>query len=308
MTRYALRTAATGVLIILGAATLVFFIMRVAPGDQAIVLLGPDATAAEVAEARSRLGLDQPLPVQYWHYLNQLVTLDFGESYRFGRPAFELVLSRLPATVELALTATAIAFVGAILGALAGAYRGRWIDRGISGIALVLYSMPPFWVGIMLILVLSLKFRLLPSAGTGTPAHIVLPALTLAIPFAALLTRITRSSVADTMSEPYVHRSYAKGLTARQAVTGHVVRNAATPVVTVGTLHIGTLLGGAVIVESVFAWPGLGSLLVNAVSNRDYSIVQSAVLLIATIVVGTNVAADLIAAKLDPRVRLGVKA
>ncbi|HEX6682657.1 MAG TPA: ABC transporter permease [Candidatus Limnocylindrales bacterium] len=308
MTRYALRTAATGLLIIFGAATLVFFIMRIAPGDQAIVLLGPDASAAEVAEARARLGLDQPLPIQYWHYLTQLVTLDFGESYRFGRPAFGLVLSRLPATVELTLTATAIAALGVMLGALAGAYRGRWIDRGISGFALTLYSMPPFWIGIMLILVMALKFRLLPSAGTGTPAHIVLPALTLAAPFLALLTRITRSSVAETMAEPYVHRSYAKGLTPRQAVTGHVVRNAATPVVTIAALHVGTLLGGAVIVETVFAWPGLGSLLVNAVSNRDYSIVQAAVLLIAVIVVCLNVAADLIAAKLDPRVRLGVEA
>lgn len=308
MARYALRTAATGLLIILGAATLVFFIMRIAPGDQALVLLGPDASAGEVAEARARLGLDQPLPVQYWHYLSQLVTLDFGESYRFGRPAFGLVLSRLPATVELALTATAIASIGAVFGALAGAYRGRWIDRAISGAALTVYSMPPFWVGIMLILVLSLQLRLLPSAGTGTPAHIVLPALTLAIPFGSLLTRITRSSVADTIAEPYVHRSYAKGLTPRQAVTGHVVRNAATPVVTVGTLHLGTLLGGAVIIETVFAWPGIGSLLVNAVSNRDYSIVQAGVLLIAVIVVCLNVAADLIAAKLDPRVRLGAQA
>jgi len=308
MMKYALRTAATGVLIILGAATLVFFIMRIAPGDQAIVLLGPDATATEVAQAQARLGLDQPLPVQYWHYLTQLVTLDFGESYRYGRPAFGLVLSRLPATVELTLVATAIATVGAVLGALAGAYRGRWIDRGISGLALTLYSMPPFWIGIMLILLMALKFRLLPSAGAGTPAHIVLPALTLAAPFTALLTRITRSSVADTMAEPYVHRAYAKGLTRRQVVTGHVVRNAATPVVTVGAMHIGTLLGGAVIVESVFAWPGLGSLLVSAVSNRDYSIVQAAVLFIAVIVVTLNVVADLLAARLDPRVRLGAQA
>ncbi|WP_345409867.1 ABC transporter permease [Nonomuraea salmonea] len=194
---------------------------------------------------------------------------------------------------------------GVVLGALAGAYRGRWIDRGISGLALFLYSMPPFWIGIMLILVMALQLRLLPSAGTGTPAHIVLPALTLAAPFTALLTRITRSSVADTMAESYVQRSYAKGLSTREVVTGHVVRNAATPVVTVGALHVSTLLGGAVIVESVFTWPGLGSLLVTAVANRDYSIVQAAVLLIAVIVVCCNVAADLIAARLDPRVRLG---
>ncbi|MBF8189251.1 ABC transporter permease [Nonomuraea sp. K274] len=308
MTRYALRTAATGVLIIFGAATLVFFIMRIAPGDQALVLLGPDATAAEVGAARARLGLDQPLWVQYWHYLGQLATLDFGESYRFGQPAFELVLSRLPASVELTLAATVIAMSGVVLGALAGAYRGRWIDRGISGFALTLYSMPPFWIGIMLILVMALQLRLLPSAGTGTPAHIVLPALTLAAPFTALLTRITRSSVADTMAEPYVRRAYAKGFSKREVVTGHVVRNAATPVVTVGALHVSTLLGGAVIVESVFTWPGLGSLLVTAVANRDYSIVQAAVLLIAVIVVCCNVAADLIAARLDPRVRLGAGA
>ncbi|MEO3926734.1 ABC transporter permease [Micromonosporaceae bacterium B7E4] len=305
MTRYVVRTVGTAIVIVLGAATLVFFIMRIAPGDQATVLLGPDATAAEVAAMRSRLGLDQSLPVQYWHYLTQLATLDFGDSYRFGRPALGLVLSRLPATVELTLTATAIAMFGAAIGALAGAYRGRWVDRGISGFALALYSMPPFWIGIMLILVLALKFRLLPSAGTGTPAHIVLPALTLAAPFTALLVRITRSSVADTMAEPYVQRSRAKGLTTRQVVTGHVLRNAALPVVTIGALHVGTLLGGAVIIETVFAWPGLGSLLVSAVANRDYSIVQAAVLVIAVIVVCLNVAADLAAARLDPRIRLG---
>lgn len=305
MTRYALRTVATGAVIVFGAATLVFFMMRLAPGDQAAVQLGPEASAAEVAALRTKLGLDEPLPVQYWHYLTQVATLDFGESYRFGEPALGLVLSRIPATVDLTLAASVVTVLGAVLGALAGAHRGRWLDRGISGLALALYSMPPFWIGIMLILLLALKLRLLPSAGTGTPAHIVLPALTLAAPFTALITRITRSSVAETMAEPYVQRAYAKGLTARQVVTGHVARNAATPVVTIGALHIGTLLGGAVIVESVFAWPGLGSLLVTAVSNRDYAIVQAAVLIIAVIVVCANVAADLIAAWLDPRVRLG---
>ncbi|MGK3952326.1 ABC transporter permease [Microbacterium sp. I2] len=304
MTRYLLRALGSGLFIIWGAVTLVFIIVRMVPGDQATILLGPDATTEEVEALREELGLNAPLPVQYGLYLLKVVQLDFGDSYRFGQPALELVMSRLPATIELTLAATAIALLGLVLGALAGSRPGSLRDRGISGLALTLQAMPTFWVGIMLILLFSLELQVLPSSGTGSWAHLVLPAVTLAAPFIALLTRITRSSVVETMSEGYVQTARSKGLSERRVLTGHVMRNSSIPIVTIFGLQVGALLGGAVIVENVFAWPGLGTLLVSAVSNRDYAIVQAGTLVAATIVVVLNLTVDLLYAQLDPRIRL----
>lgn len=305
MTRFLLRAIGSGLFIIWGAVTLVFIIIRSAPGDQATILLGPDATTAEVEELREKLGLNAPLPLQYLLYLGTVVRLDFGDSYRYGQPAIELVIGRLPATIELTLAAAAIALIGLVLGALAGSRPGSRLDRGISTAALTLQAAPPFWVGIMLILLLALRLQVLPSAGTGSFAHLVMPAVTLALPFIALLTRITRSSVAESVGEGYVQTALAKGLTPRQVLFGHVVRNSSIPVVTVFGLHLATLLGGAVIIENVFAWPGLGTLLVTSVANRDYSIVQAATLVAAAIVVTLNIVVDIVYARLDPRIRLG---
>jgi ABC-type dipeptide/oligopeptide/nickel transport system permease component len=302
--RYLARSIATGLFIIWGAVTLVFIIVRAAPGDQATILLGPDATLEEVESLRTKLGLDAPLPVQYLIYLGNVVRLDFGDSYRFGRPAIELVFERLPATAELALAATVLATIGLLLGAIAGSRPGSRLDRAISGFALTLQAAPPFWIGIMFILFFALQLQVLPSAGTGSPAHLVLPAVTLAIPFIAVITRITRSSVAESMAEGYVQTAISKGLTPRQVLFGHVVRNSSIPVVTIVGLHVGALLGGAVIIENVFAWPGLGTLLVSSVSNRDYSIVQAATLVAAVIVVTINLLIDILYARLDPRIRL----
>lgn len=304
MIRYLARSIATGLFIIWGAVTLVFIIVRAAPGDQATILLGPDATLEEVESLRTKLGLDAPLPVQYLIYLGNVVRLDFGDSYRFGRPAIELVFERLPATAELALAATVVATIGLLLGAIAGSRPGSRLDRAISGFALTLQAAPPFWIGIMFILFFALQLQVLPSAGTGSPAHLVLPAVTLAIPFIAVITRITRSSVAESMAEGYVQTAISKGLTPRQVLFGHVVRNSSIPVVTIVGLHVGALLGGAVIIENVFAWPGLGTLLVSSVSNRDYSIVQAATLVAAVIVVTINLLIDILYARLDPRIRL----
>jgi peptide/nickel transport system permease protein len=304
MTRFLLRSIGSGLFIIWGAVTLVFIIVRSAPGDQATILLGPDATLDEVEALRAELGLDAPLPVQYLLYLGNVIRLDFGESYRFDQPAIELVFERLPATIELTLVAALIALIGLLLGALAGARPGSRLDRGISTVALTLQAVPPFWVGIMFILFFALMLRALPSSGTGSIAHIVMPAVTLALPFIALLIRITRSSVSESMSEGYVQTALSKGLTSRQVLFGHVVRNSSIPVVTVFGLHLSTLLGGAVIIENVFAWPGLGTLLISAVGNRDYAIVQAATLVAAAIVVTLNITVDLLYARLDPRIRL----
>lgn len=290
-----------------GAVSLTFVILRLAPGDQATVQLGPDATAAEVAALRTDLGLDRPVFVQYLDYLGSAVTGDFGESYRFRESAMTIILDRFPATVVLALTATVLALtVGLLLGILAGRAPGRLADRVISGITLVMQAIPPFWSGIMLILLMALTLRLLPSAGSGDLEHLVLPAVTLAIPFTALIARITRSSVAEVTSEPYIQTARSKGLSERAVLTRHAVRNSVIPVVTLVSLHIGTLMGGAVIVEQVFAWEGVGSLLVGAVGNRDYAIVQGATVLFAIVVVTMNLLADVLNARLDPRIRAGV--
>lgn len=289
-----------------GAVSLTFVILRLAPGDQATVQLGPDATAAEVAALRAELGLDRPIFVQYLDYLGSAVTGDFGESYRFRDSAMTVILDRFPATVVLTLTATVLALtIGLLLGIVAGRSPGRLADRVISGTTLVMQAIPPFWSGIMLILLMALTLRLLPSAGSGDLEHLVLPAVTLAIPFTALVARITRSSVAEVTAEPYILTARSKGLSERAVLARHAVRNSVIPVVTIVSLHIGTLMGGAVIVEQVFAWEGVGSLLVNAVGNRDYAIVQGATVLFAIVVVTMNLLADVLNARLDPRIRTG---
>ncbi len=301
-----LRRLAIGLLVMWGAATLIFVIIRVAPGDPAAVLLGPDAEPDQIARLRTELGLDQPVLVQYGHYLLDTIRLDFGDSYRLRMPAIEAVFERLPATIELTLTSTALAVaVGLALGILAGMRPDTLLDRIVSSFTTMLQSFPTFWIGIMLILIFALWLRLTPSAGTGTPLHMILPAVTLAFPFVAIVARVTRSSLAENMSEPYLDTAYAKGLTRGQAVLGHALKNSLIPVITVIGLHIGALLGGAVVVENVFAWPGLGTLMVEAVGNRDYTVVQAVTLIVAGLIVVLNLATDLVYRVLDPRIRTG---
>ncbi|MGI5289916.1 ABC transporter permease [Nonomuraea polychroma] len=305
MIRVIVKRLLVGVLVMWGAASLIFLIVRVAPGDPATIMLGPDASREQVAELSARLGLDQPLLAQYAGYLADVVRLQFGDSYRLNVPAMAAVLERVPATADLMLASTAIAVVaGLTLGLVAGGWPGGVVDRVVSAGAIALQSFPTFWVGIMLILVFALALRLLPSAGAGTPGHLILPAVTLSLPFTAVVARLTRSSVAETMREPYIQTARSKGLTERQVLLGHALRNSLIPVVTVVGLHMGGLMGGAVIVENVFAWPGLGSLVVDGVSNRDYAVVQAATFLIAGIVMLFNLVADLLYSQLDPRIRL----
>ncbi|WP_203701842.1 ABC transporter permease [Asanoa iriomotensis] len=306
MTGVVLRRLAIGVFVLWGAGTMMFALLRLAPGDPATLLLGPDASPADVAALSERLGLDRPIVVQYLTFLKDAARLDFGDSFRFGQPAMDVVLGRLQATVELTLTATVIAVVvGLALGMLAGRRPDGPVDRVVSGLTILLQGMPTFWVGIMLVLLFTATLGLLPSSGTGTPAHIVLPAVTLSLPFTAIVARITRTSVVASMREPYVRTARSKGLTESQILTGHALRNSLVPVVTIVGLQMGALLGGAVVVENVFAWPGLGSLVVESVSNRDYAVVQAAALLIAAIIVVLNLVADLSYSLLDPRVRTG---
>ncbi len=305
MSYFVARRLGIGLVTIWGVVSAVFVVIRLAPGDQATVALGPDATAAQIETLRHAMGLDRPLLVQYLNYLGDVLTFDFGESYRYGRPAMEAVLERFPATVTLTMTATVIAIVvGLLLGVIAGRRPGSVLDRAVSTFALGLQALPPFWIGIMFILVFALQLQVLPSAGGGSPAHLVLPAVTLSIPFTALVARITRSGIAETMSESFVQTARSKGLTETRVLSGHVLKNSLIPVVTVVGLQVGTLVGGAVVIETVFGWPGLGSLLVSAVGNRDFAVVQAATVLIAVCVIVLNLAADLVNARLDPRIRL----
>ncbi|MGK6315889.1 ABC transporter permease [Neorhizobium sp. DT-125] len=301
-----LKNLGRTLLVVLGAVTLIFLLIRLAPGDPALVMLGPTATADQLAALRSRLGLDEPLISQYLIFLRDLVQLEFGTSIRMGKPAMAVVLERLPATLELTAWATLISVVlGVPLGTLAGRRPGSLVDKLISGMALVGKSLPGFWLGVILILVFSRQLRWLPSFGSGTPAHIILPVVAVTLPFLAIVIRLTRSTVVDTLREPFVRTAYAKGLTERQVLAAHVVRNSMLPVVTITGLQLTTLVGGAVITETVFSWPGIGSLLVDSVSARDYSVVQAISVVVAILVVLINAIVDMLYARLDPRIRLG---
>jgi peptide/nickel transport system permease protein len=301
-----LRRLAVGVFVMWAAVTFMFVLIRLAPGDPATVLLGPDATPQQIEDLSRRLGLDGPVIGQYWMYLVNVVHLDFGESFRYGSAAMPVVLTRLPATIQLTLAATVIAVVvGLTLGLIASRRPDGRVDRAVSAFSILLQGMPTFWVGIMLILVFALRLRVLPSSGYGGFENLVLPAVTLALPFTAIVARISRSSLTESMREPYIQTAISKGLSDGEALWGHAMRNSMAPVVTIIGLQMGALLGGAVVVENVFAWPGLGTLIVQSVSGRDYAVVQAAALLIAFIVLLLNLAADIIYAFLDPRVRLG---
>jgi peptide/nickel transport system permease protein len=301
-----LKNLAKTLLVVLGAVTLIFLLIRLAPGDPALVMLGPTATADQLAALRSRLGLDEPLIAQYLIFLRDLVHFEFGTSIRMGKPAMTVVLERLPATLELTAWATFISvLLGVPLGTLAGRRPGGWVDKLISSAALVGKSLPGFWLGVILILVFSRQLRWLPSFGSGTSAHMVLPVIAVTLPFLAIVIRLTRSTVVDTLREPFVRTAYAKGLTETQVLAAHVVRNSMLPVVTITGLQLTTLVGGAVITETVFSWPGIGSLLVDSVSARDYSVVQAISVVVAILVVLINAIVDLLYARLDPRIRLG---
>lgn len=305
MAAYLVRRVLFSLFILAGVATIVFVVLRLIPADPAQLILGSDATQAEIAALRAQMGLDQPLFVQYGVYWSRLVQLDFGESYRLQRDAMALVLERLPATLELALSALGFALViGLPAGVFAALRVNELPDRIVSVMSLVSQSLPSFWVGIVFVLIFARMLGVLPSGGTGSLAHMVLPAITLALPFLAILTRMTRSGLLEVMHEGYIQTARSKGLSERVVIFPHAIRNALIPIVTIVGLQFGQLLGGAVIVETVFSWPGVGRMLIDAIGQRDYNLVQAAIILIATGFVTINLIVDLLYGYLDPRVRL----
>lgn len=305
MGAYLARRLVFSVFILWGAVSIIFVVLRLIPSDPARLILGSDATEAEVEVLRDQLGLNEPLVSQYLTYLGDLVRMDFGESYRQQRDAFELVLERLPATLELALVALVIALVtGILLGVLAALKVNTFTDRLVSVVSLLAQSLPSFWIGIVFILVFARGLQVLPSGGTGTPAHMVLPAVTLAMPMLAILIRMTRSGLLEVIHEGYIQTARAKGLSERVVIFPHAIRNALIPIVTIVGLQFGGLLAGSVIVEMVFSWPGIGRLLIESIGQRDYNVVQAAILVIAAGFVFANLLVDILYGYLDPRVRL----
>jgi ABC-type dipeptide/oligopeptide/nickel transport system permease component len=325
--KYILRRLFSLIFILLGVSIIVFMLVYLAPGDPVRLLLGEDATQADVERLNRIYGFDQPLPVQYLRWLGNAVTGDLGVSLRSQLPVTRLILERMPATIELALWSLVLAVgVGIPLGVISAVRRGSWIDFGSMIAALVGVAAPNFWVGLILLSQIALYVGWLPigSRGPGfTEAvaalftefsvvrlwdhfrYVLLPALALGTSIMALITRLTRSSLLEVLNRDYVRTARAKGLRANTVVYGHALKNALLPVITVVGVQFGALLGGAIVIEQVFAWPGVGRLIINAISQRDFPVVQGSVLMLAVIFALVNLLVDVSYSIVNPRIRYG---
>jgi peptide/nickel transport system permease protein len=312
--RYLAQRLALLVFVLLGVTVLVFLVTRLTPGDPARVLLGPRATEAEVARLRSAYGLDQPMAIQYVTWLSHVLKGDLGDSIQLHRPVLAEVADRFRGTLLLATAAMIVAFsLGIGAGLLAALHANSPLDRTLMSLLLIGISLPPFWLGLILIIVFSLFVRWLPATGMVSPtggggpldilSHLVLPTLTLAAVPLAVIARLTRANVLEVLSQLYVRTAHAKGLPGRTVVARHVFRNTLVGTMTILGLEAGWLLAGTVYIETVFAWPGLGSMLVNAILQRDYPLVQGGVLLVATVYVLINLVTDTMYLYIDPRLR-----
>jgi peptide/nickel transport system permease protein len=305
MHRYLIRRLLLTIPVLLGVATLVFSLIHFIPGDPAQAMLGEGAAPEDVAQLRERLGLDRPLLVQYGSFLQGLTRGDLGVSLRNDQPVLQQILERMPATAELAFASMAVAVLIALpLGIIAAVWRGTAVDYTAMTLSLVGISVPNFWLGPLLAIVFAVELGWLPVGGRGTLAHLVLPAATLGAALAAILARMTRASLLEELREPYVLAARAKGVSRGRAVLHHALRNSLIPIVTILGLQFGVVLTGAVITETIFAWPGIGRLLIQSISFRDYPTVQGCVLLIAVTYVGVNLITDLTYGFLDPRIRV----
>ena len=305
MLRYCVRRVLLAVPVLIGVATLVFSLIHLVPGDPAQAMLGDGAAPQDIAELRTSLGLDQPLLTQYLAFLRHAVTGDLGKSFRTGQPVTTMIIERIPATAELAFAAMVVAIVIALpLGIVAAVWRGTAIDYGAMTFALAGVSIPNFWLGPLLAIVFAVEFGWLPVSGRGTLAHLVLPAFSLGLALAAILARMTRASLLDELGELYVRAARARGVSNAASITSHALRNSMIPLLTIIALQFGAVLTGAVITETIFAWPGIGRLLIQSIGFRDYPMVQGCILLIAVTYVTVNLLTDLMYGVLDPRIRL----
>ncbi|GGA33335.1 MULTISPECIES: ABC transporter permease [Psychrobacillus] len=301
--KYFLQNLLKTIPVLLLITLIVFLLVRVT-GDPVSLMLPETATDEERESLREALGFNDPLPVQYFTYLSDLVRGDFGESFRYNTDAFALVLERLPATFELAFASMIVAIIISIpLGILSAVKRNSFLDLFITGGAVLGKAMPSFWLGIMLILFLAVNTQIFPVSGRGGLLYLVLPAITLGTGIAAEMTRLIRSSMLEILGQDFIRTARSKGLKEALVVNKHAFRNALIPVVTIMALQTSTLVGGTLITETVFAWPGLGQLLVQAVNLRDMAVVQAATFLIAIFVILSNLIADLTYRLLDPRIK-----
>tara|TARA_B100001123_G_scaffold449981_1_gene617850 strand:- start:556 stop:1476 length:921 start_codon:yes stop_codon:yes gene_type:complete len=302
--RYLVRRLLLVIPVLLGVATLVFSLIHVIPGDPAQTILGDTGSQEEVEVLRQQLGLDRPIIEQYLTFLGDFVQGDLGTSLRTNQPVTAMIAERIPATLELALASMICAVMFAIpLGVAAAVWRGTVIDYSAMTLALIAVSIPNFWLGPLLALIFGVELGWLPVSGRGTLAHLIMPAVSLGTGLAAILARMTRATLLEELREQYVIAARARGASKARAILLHAFRNSLIPVVTLVGLQFGVVLTGAVITETIFAWPGIGRLLIQSISFRDYPLVQGCVLMISIAYVGVNLLTDLVYGVLDPRIR-----
>lgn len=304
MVQYIAGRLAQAIIVLLGVSAVVFFALFLT-GDPAVLMMPPDASRAELDAFRKAMGFDDPMVVQYGRYLWRALHGDLGSSLRFQQSALSLVFERLPATVLLALSALCWStLVGALAGIVGALKRGTYVDFGVRLIALLGQAIPVFWLGLLLMLVFSLYLGWLPTGGYGRWQQLILPSLSLGAYYMSSMTRLGRASMIDVMAQDYILTARGKGLTEPSVVLKHAYRNSLIPVVTVLAMHLGQLLGGAVITELIFSWPGIGRLAIQAIYTRDFPLVQAVVLLSASIFVFVNLAVDILYVVLNPRIRI----
>jgi len=302
--RYVLTKLLLTIPLLLGVTFLLFVIGQLTPGDPVLIMLGERAPAEEIVRLRDALGLDQPWYIQYLQFVGHALQGDLGISYRSKLPVAGEVFSRLPATAELAGTSLLFAIVlGLSMGIVSSVKRNTWIDRIAMLVAIIGSSMPVFWSGLLMIVFFAVDLGWLPASGRGTPAHLIMPSIALGAGAAALIARITRSSMLESLSQDYVRTARAKGLADHVVIIRHALRNALIPVATVVGLQTGALMAGAVLTETVFSWPGIGFLIVQAIGQRDFPVLRATVLLVATIFTLINLGLDVLFVQLDPRIK-----
>lgn len=304
MGAYIRRRLLQSIIVVWGVSVLVFFLLRLAPGDPVSLLLAETASEEQMDAVREKWGLNEPIPVQYMVFLGRALQGDLGDSLFFQEPAMNVLMERMPATLQLSAVALLFSLSVAIpVGMLSALKRDTFWDYLGTSLAMLGQAIPPYWLGIMLILIFSVGLGWFPTSGRGTIWHLVLPAITLGSVLMALITRLVRSGMLDVLGEDYIRTARAKGLHERRVIVRHALRNILIPLVTVVGLQLGALFGGAVITESIFAWPGVGRLALQAINARDYPMVQASVLFISVVYVFLNLAVDILYVYLDPRIR-----
>ena len=304
MLQYVVKRLLSTIPVLFGISLLLFFMLRMLPGDPAQVLAGQMATPEEIENIRHQLGLDRPIHVQYAFFLGRLALFDLGRSARTQNPVTEEIWARLPNTILLAVVAIALACLFGIPAGIVSAVRPyTWTDYVVTFSALFGISMPVFWLGLMLVVVFSVMLNWLPAGGTGSWKHVILPSLTLAALMVAFIARMTRASMIEVLSQDYTTTARSKGLKEQVVIIKHALKNALIPIITVVGLQFGLLLGGAVLTETVFAWPGLGRLIVDSILARDYPVIQGAILVFGLLYILVNLIVDLVYAYVDPRIR-----